>query len=83
MIYYWSLITIIYLLYIQFSSTMGNMWIRNNRFVPYNALRLMAYPLYDYKMWIYTDMLAINYFAWIIVAYILYKYLCTINGNVR
>ena len=70
MIYYWSLITIIYLLYIQFSPTMGNIWIRENRFAPLNALRLIIYPLYDYKMWTYTDMWPINYFIWIIIAYI-------------
>ena len=61
-----------YLLYIQFSSTMGNIWIRENHFVPYNAVRMMFHPLIDYKMWTYTSMWPINYFIWLLIGYLIY-----------
>jgi len=68
---YYLFTTIFYLLYIQFSPTMGNIWIRNGHFAPYNALRLILYPLIDYKMWVYPSMWGINYFIWIIICYYL------------
>ena len=60
-----------YLYYVQFSSTMGNIWIRDNHFVPKNAINLILYPLKDYKMWLYPSMWAINFFIWLFIALII------------
>ncbi len=58
--------TIIYLLYIQFSPGMGNIWYRNNEyFSPMGAVRVMVYPCYNAAMW-YPNMWDINYFIWIL-----------------
>ena len=60
------LITLIYLLYIQFSPGMGNIWYRNNEyFSPMGAIRVMVYPFYNAQMW-YPNMWDINYFIWIL-----------------
>lgn len=60
------LITLIYLLYIQFSPGMGNIWYRNNEyFSPMGAIRVMVYPFYNTQMW-YPNMWDINYFIWIL-----------------
>ena len=62
-------ITIIgYLLYIQFSPSMGNIWIRNNHFVPQNAINLILQPLKDIKMWTFPAMWPINFYIWIAIA---------------
>jgi len=58
--------TIIYLLYIQFSPGMGNIWYRNDEyFSPMGAVRVMIYPCYNVAMW-YPNMWDINYFIWIL-----------------
>ena len=59
--------TFIYILYIEFSPTMGNIWFRNGVFAPYNIIRLMIAPLYDSNYWMYTTMWMINYPLWIIL----------------
>ena len=63
--------TILYILYIQFSPTMGNIWIRNGVFAPYNIIRLMIVPLYDWNYWSNTSLWMINYPLWILVVFII------------
>ena len=59
------LTTIGYILYIEFSPSMGNIWLRSGHFIPSNIIRLMIQPLYDKNMWIYTSMWPINYLIWL------------------
>ena len=72
MILAYVLITFIFLLYIQFSPKMGNIWYRNGYFVPRGAVNLMVYPLREAKMW-NPKLWDINYFIWIIFTYIVMK----------
>tara|TARA_B100001989_G_C24415949_1_gene401502 strand:- start:547 stop:798 length:252 start_codon:yes stop_codon:yes gene_type:complete len=66
-------LTIIYLLYIQYSPGMGNIWYRNNEYYSINgALKLILFPFYNIKMW-YLEMWDLNYFVWIII-YFLFTY---------
>ena len=66
-------LTIIYLLYIQYSPGMGNIWYRNNEYYSFNgALKLILFPFYNIKMW-YLEMWDLNYFVWIII-YFLFTY---------
>ena len=58
-------LSIIFLLYIQFSPQMGNVWWRNNNFCPVGAYKVIIYPLKEIKMW-NIEMWDINYFLWII-----------------
>lgn len=65
------IITITYLLYIQFSPGMGNIWYRNNEYYNFNgALKLILYPIFSIKMW-YLEMWDINYFVWITIYFLL------------
>lgn len=59
--------TTIYLFYIQFSPTMGNIWIRNNKFAPKNAFNLMIHPINHFYMWSHVNMWPINYFIWLLI----------------
>lgn len=58
------ILTLLYLLYIQFSPQMGNIWWRDGYFTPMGALDVMLYPLKEIKMW-NIEMWDINYFIWI------------------
>ncbi len=69
-LYLYFITTIIYLLYIQFSPSMGNIWIRNNSFAPMNAFYLMIHPFKHLYMWTYIDMWAINYLIWISIPFL-------------
>ena len=40
----WFILTILFLIYIQFSPDMGNIWIRSGRFMPIGAIKLIFYP---------------------------------------
>ncbi len=62
--------TAIYLLYVQFSPTMGNIWYRCGYFTPKGAILLMVHPLYEPAMW-WPSMWIINYFIWIAVSFLL------------
>ena len=64
-------LTLLYLLYVQFIPTMGNIWYRCGNFVPMGALYLMIYPLYEINMW-YLSMLDINYILWLFTGYLMY-----------
>ncbi len=57
-------ITIIYLLYVQFSPQIGNIWWRNDYFSPMGAIKIIVYPLYEIKMW-NMEFWDINYFIWL------------------
>ncbi len=70
----YTLTTIGYILFIEFSPSMGNIWIRSGHFVPSNIVRLMLQPFHDINMWIYTSMWPINYIVWLGFATI-FKYL--------
>ncbi len=70
----YTLTTIGYILYIEFSPSMGNIWIRSGHFVPSNIIRLMFQPFHDIKMWTFTSMWPINYIIWLGIA-TAFKYL--------
>lgn len=65
--------TCLFLLYIQFSPDMGNIWWRNGKFVPSNAIRLMIHPLSHSYMWSFRQMWIINYFVWL---FLLFSIIC-------
>ena len=64
-------ITIIYLLYVQFSPQIGNIWWRNDYFSPMGAIKIIVYPLYEIKMW-NMEFWDINYFIWLLFGVIIY-----------
>lgn len=62
--------TIAFLLYIQFSPGMGNIWYRNNEyFSPMGAVSVILFPLQSTEMW-NPSMWDINYFIWLLIVYI-------------
>lgn len=73
MIILFIIITIIFLLYIQFSPQMGNVWWRENYFSPMGAINVILYPLKEVKMW-NINMWDINYFIWLLVFFIFYAF---------
>jgi hypothetical protein len=61
------IITLLFLLYIQYSPGMGNIWYRNNEyFSPMGALRVMVFPFQNVQMW-YPTMWDINYIMWLLL----------------
>jgi hypothetical protein len=69
------IITILFALYVQFSSSMGGIWIRKNSnneniLVLSNLFNLMIYPIYDIHFW-KLNILIINY-PFIIIIYNLF-----------
>lgn len=73
----WFILTILFLIYIQFSPDMGNIWIRSGRFMPIGAINLIFYPFKEKYMWLLPEMWIINYWIWMIPLFIviLFKYL--------
>ena len=73
----WFILTVGFLLYIQFSPDMGNIWIRSGRFMPIGAFNLIIYPFKEVHMWLLPEMWIINYWIWMIPLFIviLFKYL--------
>jgi len=63
-------ITVIYLLYVQFSPQIGNIWWRNDYFSPMGAIKIIVYPLYEIKMW-NIEFWDINYFIWLLFGVII------------
>jgi hypothetical protein len=62
-----------FLIYIQFSNDMGNIWYRNNEYwSPYGALKVIFFPLQCIEMW-NPKMWDINFFIWIIIYIIITK----------
>ena len=59
-------LTIIFLLYIQYSPTMGNIWMRDGHFTPRGAVDVMLYPFREWQMW-KPEMWIINYPLWVVV----------------
>ena len=70
MVILFIIITTIFLLYIQFSPQMGNVWWRENYFSPMGAINVILYPLKEVKMW-NINMWDINYFIWLLFFYAL------------
>ena len=65
------LLTIFYLLYIQFSPGMGDIWYRNNEYFSLlGAWYVIIFPLQNSNMWHY-QMWDINYFVWVFLYIIL------------
>ena len=64
-------ITIIYLLYVQFSPQIGNIWWRNDYFTPMGAIKIIVYPLCEIKIW-NVEFWDINYFIWLLFGVIIY-----------
>ena len=60
------ILTIFYLLYIQYSPGMGDIWYRNNEYYCFmGAWKVMIFPLQNTAMW-NISMWDINYFIWVI-----------------
>jgi len=67
------IITLLFLLYIQYSPGMGNIWYRNNEyFSPMGALRVMVFPFRNIQMW-YPTMWDINYIMWLLLGVFIYS----------
>ena len=70
LVFYKIIICILsFALYVQLSSTMGNIWIRNSGtndwyFTFSGLLLLIIYPLKEIYMW-YPSMWTINFFIWL------------------
>jgi len=64
-------ITLLYLLYVQFSPQMGNIWWRNDYFSPMGGIHLMIYPLKEIQMW-FPEFWDINYFIWLLFGVCIY-----------
>jgi hypothetical protein len=61
------IITVSFLLYIQYSPGMGNIWYRNNEyFSPMGAFNVMIFPFQNLQMW-YPTMWDINYIMWLLL----------------
>jgi hypothetical protein len=61
------IITVFFLLYIQYSPGMGNIWYRNNEyFSPMGAVNVMIFPFRNLQMW-YPTMWDINYIMWLLL----------------
>jgi len=65
-IYIETAVTSLYLLYVQFSPQIGNIWWRGNHFSPLGAIEIIKYPLQESRMWSieYWD---VNYFMWVTI----------------
>jgi hypothetical protein len=69
------IITLLFLLYIQYSPGMGNIWYRNNEyFSPMGALRVMVFPFQNVQMW-YPTMWDINYIIWLLLGVFIHSIL--------
>ena len=44
-------LVLFYLLYIEFSPGMGNIWWRENRLFPMGAVSILVNPLYNITLW--------------------------------
>ena len=73
--------SMLFLLYIQFSPDMGNIWIRCGKFAPINALNMIIHPLYNIYMWNVPQMWIINYWIWIFVVVSLYYGITWLSCN--
>jgi len=80
------IIFVIFSLYVQFSPTMGNIWLRNNHennimFCPMNLVRLIFRPFVDGYFWRY-EFLAINFWVYLVVyLVIVYNFFIGYNDN--
>ena len=73
------IILIIFSLYVQYSPTMGNIWLRTNSeneqvFCPMSLVDLIFSPLYRSYFWSYS-LLPINFWVYLLV-YLLVYYTC-------
>lgn len=66
------LIILLYLIYVQFSPYIGNIWWRDDYFSPMGAIKIMIYPLQEIYMW-YPELWDMNVFIWILFGAICYK----------
>lgn len=73
MLFFIFILTLLYLLYIQFSTQMGNIWWRAGHFTPMGAIYVILHPLKEIKMW-NMEMWDINYFIWIIIGLFFYAF---------
>jgi hypothetical protein len=59
-------LTLIYLLYIEFSPGMGNIWWRDNKLFLAGAVLMLTEPLYNKTLW-YPYLWDLNFVVWCIV----------------
>ena len=79
----WLILTILFLLYIQFSPDMGNIWLRSGYFMPMGAIKMIIYPFKEIHMWLLPEMWIVNYWIWMIpfLMYILYNWITRLLSN--
>ena len=75
----WFILTILFLIYIQFSPDMGNIWIRSGYFTPVGAIKLIIYPFKEKYMWLLPEMWIINYWIWMIPLFIVILFKNSLN----
>lgn len=76
MLIHFLIVFIIYSLYVQFSPTMGNIWLRTNaenvqEFCPMGLIELIFSPFYRSYFWHYS-LLPINFLMHLLVYLIIY-----------
>lgn len=76
-----TIITFLFLLYVQFSPQMGNIWWRGDYFSPMGAIELMKYPFREPKMW-NLEFWDVNYFIWVLVGIFVYTIIKLIYLNI-
>jgi len=82
MLFILFIITLLFLLYIQFSPGMGNIWYRNNEyFSPIGALHVMVFPFQTVQMW-YPTMWDINYVIWLLFGILVHSIFKFVGNNI-
>ncbi len=76
MLIHFFIVLIIYSLYVQFSPTMGNIWLRTNaeneqEFCPMSLIELICSPFYRPYFWHYS-LLPINFWVYLLVYLVIY-----------
>jgi hypothetical protein len=66
----YTISTLLFIFYIQFSPHMGNIWWRNGYFSPIGAFKVMIYPFQNILMW-QPEFWDINYPIWLLFSTLL------------
>lgn len=73
--------TIGYVLYLELSPGLGNIWWRNGQIMPSSILRMAAYALREPRVWL-PDMWDLNYFVWMAGGILIGDYLVCATGDI-
>lgn len=70
-----------YILYLELSPGLGNIWWRDGRFMPMSILRMAGYALREPRIWL-PDMWDLNYFVWVAGGLAVGEYLVRLTGDI-